>query len=179
MTEERVILVDESDQAVGSAEKLAAHREGLLHRAFSVFVLDDEDQVLMQRRAAGKYHSGGLWANACCSHPRPGEAVEEGATRRLREELGFACQVTPVGAVIYRAEVGSGLVEHEYDHLLLGRWTGIPLPDPEEVEEWRWVEVEELRRWVVDRPETLAPWFAVAFRKLEALGFPPFGAAAQ
>jgi isopentenyl-diphosphate Delta-isomerase len=175
MTEERVILVDASDRAVGEANKMAAHREGLLHRAFSVFVLDADDHVLMQRRASGKYHSGGLWANSCCSHPRPGEGVEEGALRRLKEEMGFVCDVTLVGAVLYRADVGGGLVEHEYDHILIGRWTGVPSPDPAEVEEWRWVGVTELRRWVLERPETLAPWFAMAFQKLEELGVPPFG----
>src|SRR5689334_7965348 len=112
---ERVVLVDERDREVGTMPKLAAHAEGALHRAFSVFVLNAAGELLLQRRAAAKYHCGGLWTNSCCGHPRPGEPVADAARRRLREEMGFDCELASVGSFVYRAEVGGGLVEHEYD----------------------------------------------------------------
>jgi isopentenyl-diphosphate Delta-isomerase len=156
--EERVILVDPSDSPLGTAEKLEAHRRGLLHRALSVVVVNPLGQVLMQRRAAGKYHSAGLWANTCCSHPRPGEPTEDAARRRLLQEMGVECDVEPVGSVLYRAPVGHDLIEHEYDHVFLGRWEGTPRPDPEEVQAWRWVDPAELRRALRHRPDRFAAW---------------------
>jgi len=134
---ERVVLVDERDREVGTAPKLAAHEDGALHRAFSVFVLNGHGELLLQRRADTKYHSAGLWTNTCCGHPRPGEPVAAAARRRLREEMGFDCEPAPAGTFVYRAEVG-GLVEHEYDHVFVGRHETDPLPDPAEVSEWRW-----------------------------------------
>src|SRR5687768_6652445 len=139
-TEERVILVDGLDREIGSEEKLRAHRTGVLHRAFSVFVFDAHDRVLLQRRADGKYHSGGLWSNTCCGHPRPGESIESAALRRLRAEMGILeCKVRRVSSFLYRTAVGNGLVEHEVDHVVIGEWNGEPAPDPTEVSEWRWV----------------------------------------
>jgi isopentenyl-diphosphate Delta-isomerase len=169
MTEDRVILVDRADVPLGSAPKLAVHRDGRLHRAFSVLVLNRRGELLIQQRAAGKYHSEGLWANTCCSHPRPGEATEEAARRRLREEMGFDCALEPVGAFVYRADVGGGLVEHEYDHLFLGRWDGAPRPDPAEVGAWRWVQPRDLMSWIHARPWDFAPWFPLAVEELRAM----------
>lgn len=168
-SEERVILVDPEDRPVGTAGKLAAHREGLLHRAFSVFVLDAAGRMLLQRRAAGKYHSGGLWSNACCSHPRPGEAVEAAAHRRLREEMGFDCPLEFAFPLIYRAAVAPELEEHEYDHVFLGRWDGTPRPDPDEVGEWRWVDPEQLARDVGETPESFTVWFRQALAELHRM----------
>ena len=170
---ERVILVDAGDTPIGTADKLAAHRAGQLHRAFSVFVLNDAGEMLLQRRARGKYHSGGLWSNACCSHPRPGEATDAAARRRLMEEMGFSCAVEPAFGMIYRADVGGGLVEYEYDHVLLGRWSGEPVPDPDEVADWRWAPLTELRRAVARRPRLFTYWFRVALLELDARALLP------
>lgn len=163
---ERVILVNADDTPIGTADKLEAHRSGRLHRAFSVFVVNDREELLLQRRAAGKYHSGGLWSNTCCSHPRPGEDTTAAAVRRLEEEMGFRCALEPVSAMVYRAEVGHGLVEYEYDHLLLGRWSGTPEPDPAEVGEWRWADLMELQNEVVVYPRHFTYWFRVALLDL-------------
>ncbi len=170
---ERVILVDAKDTPIGTADKLEAHRSGGLHRAFSAFVFNDRGELLLQRRAEGKYHSGGLWSNTCCSHPRPGEETEPAARRRLMEEMGFSCPLETVTAMVYRAQVGGGLVEHEYDHLLVGRWNGRPSPDPEEVEDWRWADMDELRDEVARHPRRFTYWFRVALLELEERGLPP------
>lgn len=173
-TGERVVLVDWTDRPVGTDEKLAAHRAGHLHRAFSVFVLDG-DRLLLQRRAHDKYHSGGLWTNTCCSHPRPGEDVETAAHRRLIEEMGFDCPLEPAGSILYHALVGAGLVEHEYDHLLIGRWEGSPDPDPAEVGDWRWVELDAVRIEVAGRPHSFTYWFRAALAELDDRGLLPTG----
>lgn len=158
---ERVILVDEHDVAVGEMEKLEAHRRGTFHRAFSVFVLDREGRVLLQRRAESKYHSGGLWSNTCCGHPRPGEDTGAAATRRLREEMGIECSLHSAGSFVYRAQLGE-LVEHEYDHVFAGRLDGDPRPDPAEVAEWRWMSPDELARDLETHPERYTVWVAKA-----------------
>jgi isopentenyl-diphosphate delta-isomerase len=170
---EHVILVDANDSPIGTAEKLEAHRSGRLHRAFSAFVFNDRGELLLQRRAGGKYHSGGLWSNTCCSHPRPGEETRAAAERRLEEEMGFRCALEAVTAIVYRAEVGGGLVEYEYDHLLVGRWTGRPSPDPDEVEDWRWVDMDALRDEVAHHPRRFTYWFRVALRELDDRGLLP------
>ena len=121
-----LVAVDAHDRPTGTVHKIRAHREGILHRAFSIFVFDDADRLLLQRRALRKYHSGGLWSNTCCSHPRPGEQVLDAAHRRLREEMGFDCALDTAFSFVYRAELEGGLVEHEYDHVLLGRLAGDP-----------------------------------------------------
>jgi isopentenyl-diphosphate delta-isomerase len=154
--------VDGEDRPLGTAEKVAAHRAGELHRAFSVFVFDSTGRLLLQRRARGKYHSGGRWTNTCCGHPRAQEPVAVAARRRLREEMGFACDLGPAGAFTYRADVGQGLVEHEYDHVLVGRYDHDPTPDPREVEAWRWVEPEVLRAELAHAPQRFSVWFAQA-----------------
>jgi len=157
---ESVVLVDDSDQRQGTAEKLRAHVEGQLHRAFSVFVFDREHRLLLQRRARNKYHSGGLWSNTCCSHPRPGETPEAAAKRRLQEEMGFSCAITPAFSTTYKTSVGDDLIEHEYVHVFIGTADGIRIqPDPEEVSEWAWVEPSALRDDVESRPERYTPWF--------------------
>lgn len=163
--EERVVLVDENDAEVGTLEKQRAHLEGRLHRALSVFVLNSRGEMLLQRRAAEKYHSGGLWTNTCCSHPRPGEAVDEAARRRLREEMGIDTELTPLFEFTYRADVGAGLVEHEYDHVFAGRYDGEPAPSADEVDGWRWVPVAEVARQVREDPGGFTPWFRVVFSR--------------
>jgi isopentenyl-diphosphate Delta-isomerase len=167
---ERVVLVDADDRELGTEEKLAAHRSGSLHRALSIFLFDRRGRVLLQQRALSKYHSGGLWANACCSHPRPGESVLAAASRRLREELGIACPLEPAFGFVYRAALGNGLIEHEYDHVLLGRFDGEPEPNPDEVAAWRWVEPALLAAELRDDPSRYCAWLPLAFAELERRG---------
>jgi isopentenyl-diphosphate Delta-isomerase len=170
---EQVILVDSDDVQIGVDEKRAAHVSGALHRAFSVFVMDDAGRFLLQRRAADKYHSGGLWSNTCCSHPRPGESTPTAARRRLLEEMGMVCPLELAFSFIYRADVGGGLIEHEYDHVFLGRFNDEPLPDPDEVSDWRWVEPAALERALRQHPLRFTQWFHIAFDQLRARGYLP------
>lgn len=144
MRPEHVVLVTPDDREIGTEEKLAAHRKALLHRAFSVFVFDKRGRMLLQRRAAGKYHSAGLWSNTCCGHPRPGEPIDRAARRRLKEEMGFECPLEHVFSFVYRAALTDELTEHELDHVYIGRFDGAPRPDPGEVQEWRAMPVAEL-----------------------------------
>jgi isopentenyl-diphosphate delta-isomerase len=160
---ELLILVDENDRAIGSVDKLEAHRTGARHRAVSVFVFDAEGRVLLQRRANDKYHSGGKWANTCCTHPRPGESTADAASRRLREEMGIECELTSRGVFTYRCEVGSGLIEHEIDHVFVGRSNELPHPNSAEVQEYRWISVPELARELDESPTTFVPWMRMAF----------------
>jgi isopentenyl-diphosphate delta-isomerase len=164
--QEHVILVDAQDRELGTAQKLAAHREGQLHRAVSAFVFDGRGHMLLQRRAVAKYHSGGLWSNACCTHPRPGEDVEAAAHRRLVEEMGFDCHLTPVSSFIYRAEFHNGLVEHEFDHLFVGRFDGSPVHDPNEVAEWRWSAFHQVLADMTATPNQYTAWFGLALDEL-------------
>jgi isopentenyl-diphosphate delta-isomerase len=159
---ERVVLVDEQDRETGAAEKLAAHASGKLHRAFSIFVFNSERQLLLQRRAKSKYHSGGLWSNTCCGHPRPGEATAEAARRRLREEMNFDCELRPAFEFLYRAEFENELIEHEYDHVFVGEFNGLFVPNEMEVENWSWAELDELRRDIGVRPEAYTYWLKAA-----------------
>ena len=160
---EYVVLVDDQDQDLDIMEKMEAHRKGLLHRAFSVFILNDNNQLMLQRRALEKYHSGGLWTNTCCSHPRKGEAVEEAAHRRLQEEMGFDCPVNKAFDFIYRAELDQGLTEHEFDHLFIGRYNGEPNINPAEVVEWKWMGIEEVKTDMNQHPENYTAWFKIIF----------------
>lgn len=157
-----VILVDQKDRETGREEKQAAHVRGLLHRAFSVF-LTDGTKMLIQQRAPEKYHCGGLWSNACCSHPQPGERTAEAARRRLREELGIeGVSLTELYSFCYRAEFSNGLTEYELDHVFWGSYSGEVRPDPEEIGGVRWVECEELLKDFCRQPELYTPWFKMA-----------------
>ncbi|HYH86265.1 MAG TPA: isopentenyl-diphosphate Delta-isomerase [Pyrinomonadaceae bacterium] len=156
--DEQVILVDEQDRELGASDKLRAHVEGALHRAFSVFIFDRAGRLLLQRRAREKYHSGGLWSNTCCGHPRPGEETAAAAHRRLREEMNVACELREAFGFVYRAELDNALVEHEYDHVFVGELEGSPAPDPSEVEEWKWIDMDELRRELRDEPSRYSYW---------------------
>ena len=165
---EEVVLVDERDRRAGVASKLAAHEGGgRLHRAFSVFVFDSAGRLLLQRRAAGKYHFGGLWTNTCCGHPRPGEDVMEAASRRLWEEMGIAPELARATSFVYEAfDPASGLTEREYDHVFRGRYDGEPTPDPEEADGWTWVDPEELAADLSENPDEYTPWFPLAAERL-------------
>ena len=164
---EYVIIVDDRDREVGRAEKLLVHTTARLHRAVSVFVFDASGRMLLQRRARGKYHSADLWSNTCCGHPRPGESAVDAAERRLQEEMGFRCTLTPACTVQYHLEVGGGLAEHEYDHVFVGVFDGSPAPDPGEVGDWCWMDRTSLQQALERRPEEFTPWFSVILAQLE------------
>lgn len=168
MALENVVLVDEEDHAIGVSEKLVAHRRGLLHRAFSIVIFDAAGRLLLQQRHIGKYHSGGLWANACCGHPRPGEAAQEAAERRLAEEMGFTCRLVGRGTLLYRADVGSGLVEHELVHVFAGRYGGPVAPAPDECDAYRWMDIRSIEEALASAPASFAAWF----HKYAAAGWP-------
>lgn len=158
-SEESVLLVDASDRPIGTAGKLEAHRRGLRHRALSVIVRDPLGRLLLQKRAIGKYHSGGLWTNTCCSHPRPEEPVAVAAQRRLWEEMGFRCPLVPLLELAYRAEVGSGMIEDEIVHVFAGIYDGPIRPDPREAEGYAWVEPEALFEDMRTAPQRFSVWF--------------------
>lgn len=166
MTKE-VILVDEKDKAVGAMEKLRAHQEGLLHRAFSIFVFNSQSHLLMHKRAKEKYHSGGLWTNTCCSHPAPGEEITDGAKKRLKEEMGMECEMRKSFEFVYRAEVSENLIEHEFDHVFIGNSDDTPVADPNEVSEWKWMSSDEINASIASHPENYTAWFHIAWPLVE------------
>jgi isopentenyl-diphosphate Delta-isomerase len=164
-SEEQIILVDDEDRQIGLAPKLEAHKQGLRHRAISVAILDSRGRMLLQRRALDKYHSGGLWTNACCTHPRAGETVEDAARRRLREELGVDCELKFALRTHYRADVGNGLIEDEVVHLFVGAYDGTVTPDPAEVSGFEWVTRADLRKRIAAAPENYTYWFRHYMRR--------------
>ena len=166
---ELVILVDETDRQIGTEEKLTVHRDGTLHRAFSVLLFNSRDELLLQRRALGKYHSGGLWSNTCCSHPRPAEDVEAAAIRRLREEMGIECKLWKAFDFVYRAEVDE-LIEHEFDHVFLGKYDGLVSPDPVEVMSHRWLTVSAVQQDLKISPGKYTPWLKMVLDGVIAQG---------
>jgi len=163
---EHVILVDEQDNAIGTMEKHQAHVEGLLHRAFSVFIFNSEKKLLLQKRASSKYHCGGLWTNTCCSHPRENENTQEAANRRLYEEMGLQSSLTPLFTFTYKSEFDNGLTEHEIDHVFFGSTDEIPKINSIEVENYRYVSIEELQLEIKESPQNFTPWFLLALNRV-------------
>ena len=163
--DELVILVDKNDNQLGLMEKIEAHEKAVLHRAFSVFILNDNNELLLQKRALSKYHSPGLWTNTCCSHPRDGESVIDAGIRRLKEEMGFVTEINPLFSFIYRAEFDNGLTEHEFDHVLLGRYNKTPLINKLEVSDWKWIDIEFLKKDVFVNPDIYTVWFKIIFQQ--------------
>jgi isopentenyl-diphosphate Delta-isomerase len=159
---EEVVLVDENDIEVGTQEKLEAHKKGVLHRAFSIFIFNARGELLLHRRAQSKYHCGGLWTNTCCSHPRPGEEVLDAAHRKLQQEMGFDCELESLHAFTYKASFPNGLTEHEYDHVLGGMWEGEPHINPEEADDWKWISISDLRADMATNPTDYTYWFTEA-----------------
>ena len=158
MTEELLVCVDDADRETGVAGKSVVHSTGALHRAVSVVLADGVGRILLQQRARSKYHCGGLWTNTCCGHPGPGERPLDAATRRLRYEMGIACELWWAGRFTYRAELANGLIEHEVDHVFISRWQGEPVGRPSEVAGWRWLPIAELREELQARPDDFTPW---------------------
>lgn len=163
--QEHVVLVDEKDTPLGLMEKQEAHIKGALHRAFSVFVFNDQGKTLLQQRAATKYHSPLLWTNTCCSHPREGETYLEGAQRRLQEEMGFSCPLEEKFHFIYKANVGQELIEHELDHVFIGYYNENPLINLKEVSNYKWLTIEEIKQEIENHPEKYTEWFKIIFKE--------------
>jgi isopentenyl-diphosphate delta-isomerase len=163
---EYILTVDEKDNVIGKEEKIKAHREGKLHRAFSIFVFNSKSELLLQRRAKSKYHSAGLWTNTCCSHQRDGEDLEKAIHRRLKEEMGFDCKLKEIFTFTYKVKFDNGLFENEYDHVFVGRFDGEPTPDPEEVDEWKWINLEELKKDIQKTPSNYTYWLKESIDKI-------------
>ena len=164
--QEQVILVDRLGKEIGVEEKLKAHREGKLHRAFSVFIFNTQGELLLQKRSRTKYHSSELWTNTCCSHPRPGETYQCAARRRLNEEMGFDCQLNALFSFIYHTKLENNLFEHELDHVLVGRYDGQPIPNPDEVDDWKWINIDTLKLDVKENPEHYTYWFKLVLNRV-------------
>lgn len=165
MKEEQVVLVNENDEKIGLMPKQEAHIKGVLHRAFSVFIFNDKNELMLQQRALHKYHTPGLWANTCCSHQRDGETSVEAGKRRLMEEMGFTTDLKERTTFIYKAPVQNGLTEHELDHILVGSFEGDPEINPEEVASWKWMDLEMVREDIRTDPDIYTPWFKIIFDK--------------
>ncbi|MCM4168642.1 Isopentenyl-diphosphate Delta-isomerase [Arenibacter antarcticus] len=165
MEEENVILVNELDEQIGTMPKMEAHEKALLHRAFSVFIMNDKGETMIQQRAAHKYHSPLIWANTCCSHQRVGESNIEAGKRRLIEEMGFETPLKEVFSFIYKAPFDNGLTEHEYDHVMIGEYNGEPNINPEEVAAWKWMKPEDIKIDITENPDKYSAWFKIIFDK--------------
>lgn len=165
MTEERVILVNENDEQIGLMPKMEAHEKAVLHRAFSVFIFNKNNQLMLQQRAAHKYHSPLLWANTCCSHQRDGETNIEAGKRRLQEEMGFVTELENKVSFIYKAPFDNGLTEHEFDHVMVGSYDADPIINPEEVADWKWMSLPDIKTDIAKHPEKYTEWFKIIFDK--------------
>ena len=163
MEEEKVILVNELDQQIGLMPKLEAHEKAVLHRAFSVFVLNDKNEIMLQQRAYQKYHSPLLWTNTCCSHQREGESNIQAGNRRLFEEMGFSTELKELFHFIYKAPFDNGLTEHELDHVMIGYYNEYPVINPEEVEDWKWMKIEAVKNDMILNPTIYTVWFKIIF----------------
>lgn len=165
MKEELVILVNEKDEKIGLMPKMEAHEKALLHRAFSVFVFNNKNELMLQQRAADKYHSPLLWANTCCSHQRDGETNLEAGKRRLQEEMGFTCDLEEKTSFIYKAPFDNGLTEHELDHIMVGYYNDEPKINPEEVAAYKWMTLDDVKADIAKQPEIYTAWFKIIFNK--------------
>lgn len=165
MVEDKVILVDSNDNQIGLMPKLEAHEKGVLHRAFSVFIFNNDGELMLQRRALTKYHSPGLWTNTCCSHQRDGETNIISGKRRLNEEMGFNTELFEKTSFIYKAKFDNGLTEHEFDHVLVGSYNHSPIINPNEVDSWKWMSMENVKKDIKDHPENYTAWFKIIFEK--------------
>lgn len=163
---QEVILVTEEDVEVGRCEKMFAHEHGFLHRAFSIFLFNSSGEILLHKRAMAKYHSGGLWTNACCSHPEPDVPIELSLQERLQFEMGMTCPLTHAFSFVYRAELDHDMIEHEFDHVYVGVTDTRPEPNPKEVSEWQYFGISELMQLVEIHPEQFTAWFKIALPKV-------------
>jgi isopentenyl-diphosphate delta-isomerase len=165
MEEEKVILVNDKNEQIGLMPKMEAHEKAVLHRAFSVFIFNNKNELMLQQRALDKYHSPGLWTNTCCSHQRDGETNIQAGKRRLQEEMGFVTELQESISFIYKAPFDNGLTEHEFDHVLLGKFNGTPIINPQEVATWKWMTIEDVKADIALQPENYTEWFKIIFKK--------------
>ena len=165
MVEEQVILVNEEDEQIGLMPKMEAHEKAALHRAFSVFIFNSKNELMLQQRAAHKYHSPLLWTNTCCSHQRNGESNIEAGTRRLGEEMGFTTALNVVTSFIYKVPFDNGLTEHEFDHVMTGFYENDPVINKKEVKSWKWMSMEAIKYDIVSKPDCYTAWFKIIFQK--------------
>lgn len=170
---EHVILVDEQDREIGTMEKMEAHRKGLLHRAFSILIFNSNGEMLLQQRADEKYHSGGLWTNACCSHPRPGETLEDAGRRKLIQEMGFECELNYSHKFVYKVELDNQLTEYEWDYVLVGYYDGAPELNPNEAQAWKYQSLEAIRNDASLHPENYTSWFKIIINQPELFTYQP------
>ena len=165
MKEENVVLVNENDEQIGLMPKMEAHEKAVLHRAFSVFVMNDEGETMLQQRAAHKYHSPLLWTNTCCSHQREGETNVSAGKRRLQEEMGFVTELKELFSFVYKAPFENGLTEHELDHVMIGNYTEVPNINTDEVADWKWMKPENIKLDIQENPDSYTVWFKIIFEK--------------
>jgi len=163
--DQRVILVDEHDKELGVKDKLAVHQQGDLHRCFSIFIFNKSGKMLLQKRAADKYHSGGLWSNACCGHPYPGTTTQAAAEERLKYEMGLDCSLREAFSFLYQTKLENGFVEYEFDHVFIGSADSDPRPNQAEVQDWRWINMASLEAELKDKPETFTYWFKICYQQ--------------
>jgi isopentenyl-diphosphate delta-isomerase len=167
--EDLLILVDENDNETGSLNKRDAHQSGVLHRAFSVFIFNQKGEILLQQRSDEKYHSAGLWSNTCCSHPVKGENIDVAVSRRMKEEMGLECTTHFQFSFIYKAALENGLIEHELDHVYFGESDDVPIPDRSEVQDWKYVRPEKLRKELISHPHRYSAWLKICFPSVERI----------
>jgi isopentenyl-diphosphate delta-isomerase len=165
VVEEKVILVDVNDNPIGLMNKLEAHEKALLHRAFSVFILNEKKELMLQQRAHHKYHSPLLWTNTCCSHQRENETNIQAGTRRLQEEMGFVTELKEMFHFIYKAPFDNGLTEHELDHVMIGYYNDVPVINDDEVESWKWMKIEDIKSDMITNPDIYTVWFKIIFEE--------------
>ncbi len=161
-----VILVDKNNKKIGEEEKIKTHKEGKLHRAFSIFIFNVKGDLLIQQRARTKYHCGGMWANTCCSHPRPGETYFQATHRRLRQEMGFDCRLKKLFCFIYKTKFENGLIENEYDCVFIGKFDGTPKPNKKEAMNYKWVSIKDLKKDIKENPKKYTFWLKIALKKI-------------
>lgn len=164
MKKEEVILIDKNNRKIGTEEKIKAHKEGKLHRAFSIFIFNSKRELLIQKRVKNKYHSGGLWSNTCDGHPRPNETYSKATRRRLKEEMGFDCRLKKLFCFRYKTKLGE-LIENEYDCIFVGKFRGKPKPNPKEIIEYKWISIKDLKKDINKHPKKYATWFKLALKK--------------
>ncbi len=165
MTRGEIIIVDKKDEEVGTGDKITVHRTGLLHRAFSIFIFNSRREIMLQQRAKSKYHSPGLWSNACCSHPRPNQNLKDEVHTRLKKEMGIDCDLKEIFSFMYKANLGN-LTEHEFDHVFVGRFDGNPKPNKLEAEDWKWINPKKLKKDIKENPNKYTYWFKLTLDKV-------------
>jgi|SRR3989344_7467897 len=165
---QQVVLVDKNNKKIGVEEKIKAHKEGKLHRAFSIFIFNSNGELLIQQRAKTKYHSGSLWSNSVCSHPKPNETYLQATHRRLKEEMSFDCKLKKLFCFVYNAGFQNGLIENEYDCVFLGRFDGKPKPNPQEIMSYRWISLKELKQDIIKNPNKYTIWLKIVLNRIKS-----------